>query len=198
MKRIFFINGNKIDVTLEDEKTVGDVLKSFEATCVENEMETIGVELDGESISADAFDSILNRPLTENTRINMSVISIQEITAAFKVAGTRLTALADKLEHISVQFQSGNGLDVQNTIRELADGIDFFCHTATLSALFPQKYGTLVIGETPLKDFFAEFSPILADFKQAMESHDTVTVGDLAEYELSPRLESITKTIREL
>ena len=192
-----FINGNKIDVTLEDEKTVGDVLKSFEASCIENEMETIGIELDGESVSADAFDSILDQPLKENTKIDMSVISVQEIAAAFKVAGTRLSALADKLEQISMQFQSGNGLDVQNNIRELADGIDFFCHTATLSALFPQKYGTILIGEMPLKDFFADFSPILADFRQAMESNDTVTVSDLAEYEISPRLRTLAASVEK-
>ena len=32
----FYVNGDKIDVQLEDEKTVGDVLKSFEITCEQN------------------------------------------------------------------------------------------------------------------------------------------------------------------
>ena len=29
----FYVNNEKIDVQLENEKTVGDVLKSFELTC---------------------------------------------------------------------------------------------------------------------------------------------------------------------
>ena len=29
----FFVNGEKLDITLQDEKTVGDVLKAFEEEC---------------------------------------------------------------------------------------------------------------------------------------------------------------------
>ena len=29
----FYINGQKIDVQIEDEETIGDVLHSFELTC---------------------------------------------------------------------------------------------------------------------------------------------------------------------
>ena len=41
----FYINDEKIDITLEEEKTVGDVLKSFEITCEENETAVIGLRL---------------------------------------------------------------------------------------------------------------------------------------------------------
>jgi len=44
-----FVNGAKIDVTLEDEKTIGDVLRSFEATCEENDAAVIGIRADGQS-----------------------------------------------------------------------------------------------------------------------------------------------------
>ena len=47
-------------------------------------------------------------------------------------------------------------------------------------------------------DFFKEFSPILEDFEQALKSNDTVTVGDLSEYEICPRLLDISKSLEEL
>ena len=42
----FYINDEKIDITLEEEKTVGDVLKSFEITCEQNDTAVIGIRID--------------------------------------------------------------------------------------------------------------------------------------------------------
>jgi hypothetical protein len=39
-----------------------------------------------------------------------------------------------------------------------------------------------------LKDYIDEFSTALKELASAYENNDTVLVGDLAEYELSPRL----------
>ena len=46
----FFINGQQVDVQIEDENTIGDVLQSFEKTCEENKaaaksMENLGNNL---------------------------------------------------------------------------------------------------------------------------------------------------------
>mgnify|MGYP007070243453 FL=1 len=42
------VNGQDIDVTLEDEKTVGDVLKSFEDEAAQNDATTVRIVLDGD------------------------------------------------------------------------------------------------------------------------------------------------------
>ena len=41
----FYINGELIDVTLENEKNISDVLKSFEITCEQNKLATIAISL---------------------------------------------------------------------------------------------------------------------------------------------------------
>ena len=46
-----------------------------------------------------------------------------------------------------------------------------------------------------LSDFFEDFYGILKDFEQALSEKDTVTVGDLAEYEISPRLQQIIDSL---
>ena len=58
-----YINGNKTDVQLESEQTIGDVLRSFEITCEENEAAVIGIIVDGKQINAEDFDSEANKPL---------------------------------------------------------------------------------------------------------------------------------------
>ena len=52
----FYINGNLTDVTLEEEKTVGDVLTSFARTCDENRAAVTGIVVNGKQITADIFD----------------------------------------------------------------------------------------------------------------------------------------------
>ena len=48
------------------------------------------------------------------------------------------------------------------------------------------------------KDFFAEFSPILEDFEDALQNNDTVMLGDLSEYEICPRLKDISKALKAM
>ena len=59
-------------------------------------------------------------------------------------------------------------------------------------------YQKINIDGKKINEFFQEFSQILNDFEQAIASKDTVLMGDLAEYEISPRLLAIAKTIEEL
>lgn len=59
----FYMNDEKIDVTLENEKTVGDVLKSFEITCEENNAAVIGIKINKENITADIFDEVSKKNL---------------------------------------------------------------------------------------------------------------------------------------
>ena len=69
-------------------------------------------------------------------------------------------------------------------------------HAATLSALFPETYSKLLIDGKEIGTFFSEFAPVLSDFEKALETKDTVTVGDLAEYEISPRLDKLAAAIK--
>ena len=44
-------------------------------------------------------------------------------------------------------------------------------------------------------DFFGDFLNILAEFEDAIKNSDSVMLGDLAEYEITPRIESIITMI---
>lgn len=107
----------------------------------------------------------------------------------------RFDELSTKMSDVPVALQSGKDKEANTMIAVLADAIDEFCHTATLCALFPELYNALVIDGKSITEFFEEFAPIVADFEQSLESKDTVTSGDLCEYEIAPRLTSIAASI---
>ena len=164
----FYINGQQVEVQLEDEQTVGDVLKSFESTCEENDAAVIGIAVDSKQITAELFDEEAAKPLGSNTKFEFSIL------------------------------QSGKNAEVSESIKRLADSIEQFCHVATLASLFPDTFSTGSLNGISFKDFFAEFSPILKDFEDALQNNDTVMLGDLSEYEICPRLKEISKALQSM
>lgn len=193
----FYVNGNKLDITLENEKTVGDVLKSFEEEAEKNDATTVSIELNGNVIDAEKLDEAFSQELRKSTDLRLQVISKNDITQNFAINAENFMKISEGLQNISVLLQSGKEKDANEIIENLANEIDRFCHTATLSALFPDTYRKIIIDGNDLGTFFGEFTPIFKDFKDAMEAKDTVTVADLAEYEISPRLEQIAKAIAD-
>lgn len=190
------VNGQDVDVTLEDEKTVGDVLKSFEDAASQNEATTVGIVLNGETISPDHFDEILGHPLEDKTSLELTVLTKGQLVDSLKGISDQISKLA--LDEIPVLLQGGKDKEVASIIDSLASDCSAFFHTATMTSLFPELYGRLTIDGAAFLDFFKDFLPILSDLKDAMEGNDTVTVGDLAEYEISPRLKAITQAIAAL
>ncbi|WP_407400944.1 hypothetical protein [Treponema sp.] len=191
----FYVNGEKIDITLENEKTISDILKSFEEEAAKNEATTIGIKVNGETVPAESFETIVAQEIKEDTKIELNVLSKANLLDRLKTSKARFEELSGKMADVPVALQSGKDKEANTLIAVLADAIDEFCHTATLCALFPELYNSLIIDGKSITDFFEEFAPIIADFEQSLESKDTVTSGDLCEYEIAPRLSSIAASI---
>ncbi|MCR5613151.1 hypothetical protein [Treponema sp.] len=194
----FYVNGQKLDITLQDEKTVGDVLRAFEVSCEQNKLATVAVSVNEKNIGADEFDSILENPLEENTKIDVSVVSELAISENFKQSAKEMSDIVELLKEIPVEMQSGKDAKAKQTIIKLSDVMNAFCSTVTWSSLFPETFGEIKIEDKKLSDFLNDFSPILKDFSEALENSDSVLIGDLAEYEICPRLESLSKALESL
>ena len=194
----FYINGQQVDVQIEDEQTIGDVLRSFESTCEENKAAVIGICVDGKQITAELFDQEASKPLGKDTKFEFSIVTENDIKASFEKLSELFAELAAQMEGVPVALQSGKNLEVSESFKKLADSIDQFCHIATLASLFPETFTNTSINGMNFKDFFADFSPILKDFEDALQNNDTVMLGDLSEYEICPRLKEISNALKEL
>ena len=193
----FFINGQKIDVQIEDEQTIGDVLSSFEKTCEENQAAVIGIAVNGKTITAETFDDEALKPLSKNMKFEFSVVTKSDIQMSLTKLSELFANLAGQMESVPSALQSGKNKEVSESIKNVADSIDQFCHVAALASLFPETFKIINIDGVSFKDFFADFSPILKDFEDALKNNDTVMIGDLSEYEICPRLQAISKALEK-
>ena len=194
----FYINGQKIDVQIEDEETIGDVLHSFELTCEENKAAVIGILVDGKQITADIFDEESVKPLEKNTKFEFSIVTENDIKASYTKLSELFNELANQMEEVPVELQNGKNLEVRQSIKNVADSIEQFCHIATLASLFPETFTNTAINGMSFQEFFNDFSPILADFEEALKNNDQVMIGDLSEYEICPRLQAISQALKTM
>ena len=119
----FYINGQQVEVQLEDEQTVGDVLKSFESTCEENDAAVIGTAVDSKQITAELFDEEAAKPLGSNTKFEFSIVTKNDIKASFEKLSELFNELAAQMEGVPVALQSGKNAEVSESIKRLADSI---------------------------------------------------------------------------
>ena len=194
----FFINGEAVDVQFDNEKTVGEVLRSFEMTCEENKAAVIGITVDGNQITAETFDEASAKPLGKDTKFEFSVVTKDSIQQAFSALSQLFSELSVQMENVPAALQSGKNKEVSESIKKDADRIDQFCHIAALATLFPEDFHNTKINGMQFSDFFNDFSPILLDFEQALQNNDTVLIGDLSEYEICPRLKAISETLKNV
>ena len=96
--------------------------------------------------------------------------------------------VAQRMEEFPLDMQTGKDQRAAETI-QLFSQISgklfriFFLHKSEgLSA------ETFIIDERPAKTFIEEFNSALRELSDAYENRDTVLAGDIAEYELAPRL----------
>lgn len=190
-----FINGQEADITLDSEKNLGDVLTSFESECAKNKATTVNIVVDGEEVSADAFDTFTQKPVEAISTLELTTITEDDVLLSFKDIATRFCELIEAMKLISLQFQNGQDKKALVTVTQLADTVDYFCKATALSTLFPEKFADMNIDGVAIQDFFGDFMAILTDFEEAFKNSDSVMLGDLAEYEITPRIESIISMI---
>ena len=193
-----YLNGQKLDITLENEKTVGDVLRSFEQTASQNKCATIGIKVDGKEIKAEDFDKAAGQPIDSAKRIDLTVVSEDAVADAFKNASANIKDTVELLTQIPAQLQNGGDSKAKASIARLADVVDNFCHIIAISTLFPARFAAIKIDGKDLSAFFEDFMPVFNDLNGALSNGDTVTLGDLAEYEISPRLTALADAVKNI
>ncbi|WP_428769812.1 hypothetical protein V1L52_11505 [Treponema sp. HNW] len=193
-----YINSEKVDFTLENEKTIADILNAFEHECEKNDAAITAVNVDGEALCAENTEAVYKRSLETVKKIELETVCAPDIIYSLKELAVKLETLSGELEHISLFFQSGKDAKVSAVLTSFADLFDVLCRLISLCALFPAYFDRFKIDNRMPLEFLKDFSPILAEFEQSLADTDTVLTGDLAEYEIVPRLRSIISAVGEL
>jgi hypothetical protein len=110
-------------------------------------------------------------------------------------AGPLITETVRRLEDLPLDIQTGKDGHAAETVQIFSRLGEKIFRLFGLMKAEGYALEHLKAGDMPLKDYIEEFDAALRELLAAYESGDAVLVGDLAEYELAPRLQNLYTVI---
>lgn len=193
-----YINGNEADITLQTEKTLGDFLQALQEDCEKHNATIVSVTIDDKNIEADALDLIFKNQISDTKKIEIDTVAENDIIKTLTMIGEKTKTVCNKLLEVPVLQQGGKEKETALIVEQFANTFDLICKTSSLCVFFPERFQNFRPDDKNLNDFFADFSPILQDFENALTDKDSVLLGDIAEYELVPRLEAFIAALEKI
>ena len=271
-----FVNDKPADITLDTEKTLGDVLSGIELWISPTGNRIQGISVNGKNMPEDKLALSFGKDIKDIKRLDVTVSSWRElaaeallvlrdtcisyrnasfedrreIAAAWEKSPAARFLLSDipDLNGLVNRTISGEGLSAQELavciderLREITEpaleisrteplvnsiakrmeelSLDMQTgkdrHAAETVQLFSQlgeklfrilmiyksegiSFDLLVIDDLPGRAFIDEFNAAIKELSSAYENRDTVLSGDIAEYELAPRLLRFFNAIKDI
>ncbi|MDR2136033.1 MAG: hypothetical protein LBO76_05395 [Treponema sp.] len=258
------IDGKQADITLEQEKTLGDLLSALESWLRGSGYRLSGLRVDGETVGEASLDRFFNRDLATVGTLDLQTSSwaehaIQSVLSLYGAARELEQSAYAEREALRARWEAmpgarflkseipdlwamadktfaGEGAApgvlrglLEERLRELEDPRRELAASEALVEALARRLGELPLDIQTGKDrraaetmglfsalaeklvrifnllkiegllpenvtvegvpgYIGEFDSTLKDLIRAYEERDTVLVGDLAEYELAPRL----------
>jgi hypothetical protein len=108
-----------------------------------------------------------------------------------------VSIVTGRLEDLPLDMQTGKdgrAVETMQLFSRIAEKLFRLLVILNNSGLAPEP---LVIDNRNVKDFMAEFDSALKELNAAYENRDAVLIGDLAEYELAPRLTKFFMALKD-
>ncbi|PIE99049.1 MAG: hypothetical protein CR988_00590 [Treponema sp.] len=179
------INGEKLDFKIENEKTIGDVMGEVEEFCNSQNNTVFSIFSNEREIKGEEIDKLFALPVTEELSIELFTKSGDDIKEQVMEIGKDLTDISMSLEEIPVKMQTGDDAFAISVIEKFSQKFVQLCRYLSLHKISGISVETKIDGQA-VQDYQKEISELLTDITTALEEKDIISVGDIAEYELSP------------
>ena len=187
---IIKINGEELSYTLENEKTVGEVLGSIEEACCCEHETIVQVAVDGKELSSHELDLLFKQPVDADITIELSTFSGVEIRNYMKGLTQELSKCADDFEQIPVYMQTGKDMQALKLLGVFSEKLNELYRSLLLSDVTELPFDIQIEGKS-VHEYQKEITALLRDIVSSIEEKDIIQVGDLAEYELAPLVKTL-------
>jgi hypothetical protein len=116
---------------------------------------------------------------------------LQDPVAETGKIGPLVGEICARLEELSLDIQTGKDARAAETVRTFSGIAEKVFRIYNLLIIEGFPVGEITVENVSVTAYIAEFSTALRELLAAYEQHDTVLVGDLAEYEMAPRLRNL-------
>ena len=191
------INGEELSYTLENEKTLGEVLGSIEEACCREHETIVQVAVDGKVLTSHEVDLLFKQPVDTDITIDLSTFSGTEIRNYMKALMQDLSKYADDFEQIPVYMQTGKDVQVLNLLGTFSEKLNELNRSLLLFDITELPID-MQIEEKSIHEYQKEITALLQNIVSSIEEKDIIQVGDLAEYELAPLVKTLINGVSSI
>ena len=191
------INGEKLSYTLENEKTVGEVLGSIEEACCREHETIVQVAVGGKELTSQELDLLFQQSVDTDITIELSTFSGAEIRNYMKNLIQELAKYAEDFEQIPVYMQTGKDVQVLNLLGTFSEKLKELYRSLLLSDVTELPID-IQIEDKSVHEYQKEITALLRDIVSSIEEKDIIQVGDLAEYELAPLVKTLINGVSSI
>ena len=193
------IDGRDDILSTDDGYAVGDILKQIEAYLIKQGLRSGSRKLDGTEI--DRRDALLlKKPVEDFALLEIETIEVRK--KALRALGevrSHLPGIIQKIKSVSEEIQSGNLVGGYKMLGSCAEMMNLIVRVVEeVRALMGIEMSALETTDTSATKLLEDVRDVLKETKQALDSRDTVTVADLMEYELAPKINGWDKVLDRL
>ena len=116
---------------------------------------------------------------------------LQDPAGEMKKAGPVAAEVCARLETLPLDMQTGKDARAAETINAFSGITEKVIRVYNNLKAEGFPFGDTVIDGMPVDSYMGEFNAALRSLLSAYEQHDTILVGDIAEYEIAPRLRNL-------
>lgn len=191
------INGEELSYTLENEKTLGEVLGSIEEACCREHETIVQVAVDGKELTSHELDLLFKQPVDTDITVELSTFSGAEIRNYMKSLTQELSDYAKDFEQIPVYMQTGKDVQALKLLGVFSEKLNELYRALLLSDVTELPIDIQIEGKS-VHEYQKEITALLRDIVSSIEEKDIIQVGDLAEYELAPLVKSLINGVSSL
>ena len=167
-------------------------MAQLEALCEGAGMTITLVRSDGREIPEAELDAFFAADVASIGNLEIETISGAEILQMAGVAAADFAQLSADLQDIPLLLQTGRGHDAMDTIMRLSERLQGLSRLLPLLSLSGIPLEALQVDGMNPGEYLASIFPFMEEITEALETQDTVTIGDISEYEIAPRIEEIS------
>jgi hypothetical protein len=139
----------------------------------------------GEGFGVQALRMLIDEYLRELQNPADEIDSIQALVAS----------VCTRLEDLPLDVQTGKDAKAAETVNIFTGITEKVFRVFKVLKLEGLPIDEITVGDMPIATNITEFNTALREMLTAYEQHDTVLLGDIAEYEMAPRLRSLYTAI---
>lgn len=192
-----FLDSARVDFKdVPEDVTVGNVFNVLFNFLHSEERAIFKTIIDGKEIPFDELKDVFSKDINEFERLDFFTVNKEELYAKFKDLGDPFIEIASSLSSLSTLLNEGKGKQMLDTLQELPKMMHRLLTLYMLLPLFDVSPDSK-FGEKSIKEYRREINPLITTVIEAFVREDTVEATDVAEYELSPLVETLGKALKE-